>query len=317
MLLVFILAAPLALLSLLLGSLLSSSSSSSRPAVGVGILRRKTNASEHSWRYYSKCIFYITDVTNDIYRASHALVVDKLVGRIDRTRDDIKTLMAKIGSADAAEAASRNSTPKVLGGPIPLNPDRADYGDRLNHWTPTKYNMDRHKKRGTTSGNNSPTKAKSPVTSEFMEDEFGNIFPPSKRREVSKDAKAFWQWKHQEKVRLDKLPNIDWELRDEFRSTIEAAHPWLRLCEGHWKADQIWINNFSKWTPAKDPTEGSQQQDALKRERPVDEDQQAGPSSKRTKITTTDKECTRPRPKPKMKVKSSLYPNTYTIAKYI
>ena len=67
---------------------------------------------------------------------------------------------------------------------------------------------------------------------------------------VSRDAKAFWQWKYQKKVHLDKLTTIGWELHDEFRSTIKAVHPWLHLCEGHWKADQIWINNFSKWMPA-------------------------------------------------------------------
>ena len=28
---------------------------------------------------------------------------------------------------------------------------------------------------------------------------------------------------------------------------MEEKYPWLRLCEAHWKVDQLWVSYFSTW----------------------------------------------------------------------
>jgi hypothetical protein len=101
--------------------------------------------------------------------------------------------------------------------------------------------------------------------------------------------------------RLDCLTKIGWEVRNEFRTRIEAAHPWLRLCEGHWKADQLWSNHFSGWTPAAESK--GKRAETLKRER-SDEGDKAGPSEKKTK--TLAEQPARPKPTKKLIAKVSL-----------
>jgi len=127
-----------------------------------------------------------------------------------------------------------------------------------------------------------------------MEDQYGNAIPLSVRKQVVKDAKKFWQEKHNQGIHLDIFGKIGWNMREEFRAALEAEHPWLRLCENHWKADQVWINTFSHWTPAGSPN--GTPSGTLKRENPIDESQ-PGPSSKRPK-TTNDKIPVSTRPKP-------------------
>jgi len=36
-------------------------------------------------------------------------------------------------------------------------------------------------------------------------------------------------------------------IKEEFRLILEGKYPFLRLCEGHWKVGQLWINNFTNW----------------------------------------------------------------------
>lgn len=150
----------------------------------------------------------------------------------------------------------------------------------------------------------SPEDPDAPATCAYMEDISGNIVPPATRRAVSQDAKAWWQAKFNKGVRLTVLSGVDWYVRKEFRHDMEEAHPWLRYCADHWKADQVWRDKFSKWNPDLPPAQGGPQRDSqprtLKRENSADEDQ-PGPSSKRPKTTAP---IDPPRPKPTRKVGS-------------
>ena len=125
-----------------------------------------------------------------------------------------------------------------------------------------------------------------------MEDQNGNVVPPSTRKLVTRDIKAFWREKTNQGIEILPFTRMGWDIRTEFRDRMEHEYPWLRLCEGHWKCDQLWIMTYKKgWKEASTTTEGSDdqtQQGSLKREHSVEEDQ-AGPSSKRAKIAAVGK----------------------------
>ena len=144
-----------------------------------------------------------------------------------------------------------------------------------------------------------------------MEDISGNIILPSKQRIVVQDAKAWWQVKYNKGIHLTVLSAVDWDTRKAFHNDMEAAHPWLCYCADHWKVDQIWRDVFSKWKPAQTPTQGGPQGDSqtgtLQREHPINDDQD-GPSSKRSKITTLADFL---QPKPTKKINHPLWLHLY------
>jgi hypothetical protein len=136
-----------------------------------------------------------------------------------------------------------------------------------------------------------------------MEDQNGVVVSSSRRRGVKADARMFWQGKYNKGVPLNSFKHIDVELRDEFRAYMEKAHPWLRLCENHWKADQIWIDNFSQWKPAPPLGDGVKEVTVKRgRSESIEDDQleddEPGPSLKKSKTMATEEPAV-PRPKPK------------------
>ena len=150
-----------------------------------------------------------------------------------------------------------------------------------------------------------------------MEDESGSIISLSIRKQVVKDVKAFMQEKHNKDARLDVLSNLALDVRTEYRNAIEGLHPWLQLCENHWKADQLWSNVWTRWNLAGAITKGTQdatELKVLKREHSVDEGQ-AGPSSKRIKTMDVKKPIPS-RPKPTPKVSPPFY-NVHAITEHI
>ena len=171
----------------------------------------------------------------------------------------------------------------------------------MNNWTQEGYNKRRHSSRGDT-----PDKGDGPVSCQYMEDQFGNVLPLSKRSAVGKEAKGWWQDQVDSDKTLRTLRVTGTGLRDQFRTHMENKFPWLRLCEDHWKADRVWSDYFSKWKPAQATGEGSHtgsQQGIIKRERSAEEDEgedQAEPSLKRTKIAAGKQPASRAKPKLKV-----------------
>ena len=237
-------------------------------------------------------------------------LVDKMAHKIDRTRSDIKKIADRF--PDPADApvrptpdpanlsVSSTPTPEPTAdySGIPLFPRREDYLD-INHWTPDAWKAIQHPKKG------DPTyQGPVPVNVLFWEDEFGNIIPPSRRKRVTRDLKVIWQDMHDKGRRLDCITKMGWETRQEFCTHIEEMQPWLRLCDDHWKADQLWTNTFTGWKPAtEDRGKGEGKQlESLKRDRSAEEDE-AGPSQK--KARTEPQSATRPNPmkKPTAKVR--------------
>ena len=66
-------------------------------------------------------------------------------------------------------------------------------------------------------------------------------------KSVRGDVSSFWM----DMVNSGEMPQpwgqTGFTRRDQFRKTLEGKYPWLRLCEGHWKVNQLWVNYFTRW----------------------------------------------------------------------
>jgi hypothetical protein len=103
----------------------------------------------------------------------------------------------------------------------------------------------------------------SPIISLYMEDELGRPIPSGIKYALRKDLYSYWNdlyWAGSSE--LHNHGALGMERRQHFSQTFEGKFPWLRLCEGHWKVDQLWVGYFSTWkrprsTPDTQATEES------------------------------------------------------------
>ena len=95
------------------------------------------------------------------------------------------------------------------------------------------------------SGKGNPD-ANSPVLSLFMEDQFGNPIPDEVKERVSDTLHSYWIDVHNSGEPVRPWSETGLRRKDDFQVTMERKFPWLKLCEGHWKAKQLWINYFDK-----------------------------------------------------------------------
>ena len=87
------------------------------------------------------------------------------------------------------------------------------------------------------------------VTSCYMEDSDGNQIPQDQKTNARNTAKRFWVGLTTTgDISPAKLGKLDDNTRNRFVACMEQEFPWLRYCQGHWKAEQIWINHYSSWS---------------------------------------------------------------------
>lgn len=144
--------------------------------------------------------------------------------------------------------------------------------------------------------------SKPSVLSSYMEDESGKVVHETSRAAVRAHAKAFFCSLLKNGRAPAKWGDASLDVVNELVYELETNFPWLRLCEGHWKAKQVATNSYSQWLPValnrlKNDTakagKGSQSPDVevidvdaveLRRKKPlkrrVVEDDGAGPSKR-------------------------------------
>lgn len=116
----------------------------------------------------------------------------------------------------------------------------------VKHWDNNGYNGSR--KGGKRGGEDSlEGKAKSSVLSSFMEDQNGRPISDKGRKKARKAAKQFFQ----ELLDNGRAPP-NWgdaprDVENELIHILESEYDWVRLCEGHWKANKIATNSYSQW----------------------------------------------------------------------
>ena len=128
----------------------------------------------------------------------------------------------------------------------PLLPqlDKANYPN-IRQWTADEYHSYRKGvKRG---GEDVLTDRPTSVLSSYMEDETGNQVSDKTKKATRATAKGFF-----EQLLRDNSAPAAWgsaplSIRNKLINILESEFPFLRFCEGHWKANQVATNSYSQW----------------------------------------------------------------------
>jgi hypothetical protein len=120
---------------------------------------------------------------------------------------------------------------------IPLEPNEEDWR-HLKWW---------HQVAWLSAKDNDPLDVDSPMISLFLEDALGNPISPGIKTALRNDLFAYWTDVYSSGEVPTKYTDTGLARKEDFRKTFEAKYPWLRLCEAHWKVNQLWVNYFRSW----------------------------------------------------------------------
>jgi len=91
------------------------------------------------------------------------------------------------------------------------------------------------------------------INSSWMEDENGVRVDISRQTQIITGARVIWITLTTNGVALTSYRGIDERTLTYFRRKVETDFEELRLCSHHWKADMLWMENFSSWSGKPDP----------------------------------------------------------------
>ena len=186
-----------------------------------------------------------------------AAAVRGLSNTVATTLADVKP--APLAPSNSTELSSSNHALRVR-----LLPqlDRNQYKN-VTHWGPELYKKlrkaskktkpedgeadDPSPKPGTSKKRSRPSNDESPVTSCFMEDDQGGPIPLSQKNAVRLRARSFFHLLLERKKAPATAEKVDMESKDEFISIMEENYFFLRLCENHWKSEQVFRTYYPPW----------------------------------------------------------------------
>ena len=122
---------------------------------------------------------------------------------------------------------------------IPLNPKEEDYQQTF--WHQSSWNTFKNE------ADPADFDSKNPLIAHFMEDVNGNPISPGLKSAIRGELFAYWTDVRNKGETPANFTETGLARKEDFRKTFEAKYPWLRLCEGHWKVDQLWINYLKIW----------------------------------------------------------------------
>ena len=175
------------------------------------------------------CSFHtIVHITHNVIRGAYEDILKSLHITINETRDNVRKISEHLFTGQAARIETSS---------IPKNLKKEDF-QGVNCWNQGPWLEIR-------SGSKNKD-VNSPVLSLFFEDKFGNPISDKVKEQVRGDIAAYWI----DMIREGEMPThyhgLGFKCREHYRNTMEDKYPWLRLCEGHWKVKQIWINHWKK-----------------------------------------------------------------------
>ena len=130
------------------------------------------------------------------------------------------------------------------------------------------------------------------VSTLYLVDEEGQPVSKGIQDAVHSDVQKFWidELKKPETAsQLGPFSQVGLQMREKFRAKIEGLHPWLRLCEGHWKVEQLWHDG---WTSFARPLSRGIPRSTAGKKRPKtnDEEDISDAPNKRSKGKGVDRE---------------------------
>ncbi|KAL0957864.1 hypothetical protein HGRIS_000048 [Hohenbuehelia grisea] len=81
----------------------------------------------------------------------------------------------------------------------------------------------------------------------YLENDDGQQLLPAARSNINKHAMALMTGMAQPGDVPKQYNACNIQTLTVFRQSIESAFPILTLCDGHWKADEVWIRTFNQW----------------------------------------------------------------------
>jgi hypothetical protein len=105
----------------------------------------------------------------------------------------------------------------------------------------------------------------------FLEKEDGKLISYDEKKQLYRTMRGFWN----DHIDCDKAP-VNWSSAGEslgtsFRNILENKFFYLRLCAGHWKAEELWKRNYHSWLRSLRRRTGGTQPRSQKRKRNDDE----------------------------------------------
>lgn len=173
-----------------------------------------------------------------VVRDAYKYLLEGINNKVDETREDVRKMVDHISTNFAGEI------PGIKTSGIPLNPKRDNFP------LPKFWNQDAWK---SIRGGSKIKNFDSPILSLFLENEFGKPLSDEVKEEVRGDIFGYWNDAYDAGEVLKNYKDLGLRRKEDFRKTMEGKFPWLRLCEGHWKAKQLWINYFSSWKKTRLP----------------------------------------------------------------
>ena len=187
----------------------------------------------------SKCLrIHVINITDMVTRHAYSQLLETISRNVELTRGDVKKLADHITSRTAGPIDNRATSSG-----IPLNPRKEDYQNLLNWWDQSLWQSVKNKSNPMDLGD-----ADSPIISRYMEDEFGRSITPGVKAALRRDLYCYWNdLSYSDPNDLRNHGELGLKRKEHFRQTFEEKYPWLRLCEAHWKVDQLWVSYFSTW----------------------------------------------------------------------
>ena len=190
-----------------------------------------------------------------LLRAAHDEVVKKLVNSFATVSSGFQTFSTQISTSLATPKQKLSHVPDdsivlvtpsdpILVPPLPPQLNKADYPN-IRQWTADEYHS--YRKGGKRGGENALTDRPTSILSSYMEDEDGTQVSDKTKKATRATAKAFF-----EQLLLENNAPIAWgsaplSIRNKLINILESEFPFLRFCEGHWKANQVATNSYSQW----------------------------------------------------------------------
>ena len=161
-------------------------------------------------------------------------VVEKVAKKFDDTKATIETMVNRLTPGYAPPGSVSH---------IPLNPKAQDWASRIPFWNKGAWKALKKKSNG-------PIRLDSSVASAFLEDENGCAVSDDVLKAVYKDVRGFFADKYnnpETRGELGPREKVGLQTSEQFHILLEGKYPWLRLCDGHWKVNQLWTNVWSSW----------------------------------------------------------------------
>ena len=122
-------------------------------------------------------------------------------------------------------------------------------------------------------------------TTDYLEDENGIPLTEQRRSAMYSHARRFWNTYLQKSGRFPPTYSaLDLDTLGHFRSEMERHFFELRLCDNHWKVDEIWICNYHSWRSGAERQPGMAKTEACNDSVPVVKKERPRPRPRKRKL---------------------------------